>query len=178
MFCKGFSCSLRITHIITERFAHRFLSPLSLMLGSFFSHREHGGHGGFKRTYSFVESFFSHRAHRVHWAFWRTFRAHRTPPAYRVHRALLLKVAVTFCEIGWLNVSVECCVLCSSVFFCEKKNAPSLWDETRVNRWGVLSLTKDFSFSHRTHRFNRAFLRTISIPQNASGIQISQRPFN
>ena len=36
------------------------------------------------------------------------------------------------------------------------------------------SLTKDFSFSHRTHRANRAFLRTVSIPQKASGIQISQ----
>ena len=35
-----------------------------------------------------VGRFFSHRAHRVHWAFWRTFRAHRTPPAYRVHRTL------------------------------------------------------------------------------------------
>jgi len=32
----------------------------------------------------------------------------------------LIKVAVRFCEIGWLNVSVECCVFCSSVFFCEK----------------------------------------------------------
>ena len=29
-------------------------------------------------------------------------------------------------------------------------------------------------FSHRTHRFNRALLRTVSNPQNASGIQISQ----
>ena len=48
------------------------------------------------------------------------FRTHRRPPAYRVHRALLLKVAVRFCDIGWLNVSVECCVFCSSVFFCEK----------------------------------------------------------
>ena len=28
------------------------------------------------------------------------FRAHRRPPAYRVHRALLLKVAVRFCDIG------------------------------------------------------------------------------
>ena len=63
-----------------------------------------------------VGRFFSHRAHRVHGGFWRTFRAHRTPPAYRVHRALLLKVAVRFCEIGWLNVSVKVCVLCSSVF--------------------------------------------------------------
>ena len=49
------------------------------------------------------------------------FRAHRTPPAYRVHRALLPKVAVTFCEICRLNVSVKLCVFCSSVFFCEKK---------------------------------------------------------
>ena len=29
-------------------------------------------------------------------------------------------------------------------------------------------------FSHRTHRFNRPFLRTVSISQNASGIQNSQ----
>ena len=28
--------------------------------------------------------------------------------------------------------------------------------------------------SHRTHRSNRTHLRTVSIPQNASGIQISQ----
>ena len=59
--------------------------------------------------------FFSHRAHRVHGGFWRTFRAHRTPSAYRVHRALLPKMAVRFCEISWLNVSVGLCVFCSSV---------------------------------------------------------------
>ena len=35
--------------------------------------------------------------------------------------------------------------------------------------WGVGRF-----FSHRTHRLNRAFLRTISIPQKASGIQNSQ----
>ena len=28
------------------------------------------------------------------------FRTHRTPPAYRIHRAFQLKVAVRFCEIG------------------------------------------------------------------------------
>ena len=72
-------------------------------------------------TNNTLGSFISHRAHRVHWAFWRTFRAHRRPPAYRVHRALLLKVAVRFCDIGWLNVSVGLCVFCSSVFFCERK---------------------------------------------------------
>ena len=33
---------------------------------------------------------------------------------------------------------------------------------------------KDFSFSHRTHRSYRALLRTVSIPQKASGIQSSQ----
>ena len=39
--------------------------------------------------------------------------------------------------------------------------------------WGVGRF-----FSHRTHRFNRAFLRTVSNPQKAFGIQISQKPFN
>ena len=43
---------------------------------------------------------------------------------------------------------------------------------------GVFSLTLGSFFSHRAHRFNRTFLRTVSSPQNASGIQISQRPFN
>ena len=43
---------------------------------------------------------------------------------------------------------------------------------------GVFSLTLRNFISHRAHRFNRAFLRTVSSPQNASGIQISQRPFN
>ena len=52
------------------------------------------------------------------------FRAHRTPPAYRVHRALLLKMAVRFCEIGWLNVSVKLCVFCSSVFSVRNRTHP------------------------------------------------------
>ena len=34
--------------------------------------------------------------------------------------AFQLRLAVTLCDIGWLNVSVEPCVFCSSVFFCEK----------------------------------------------------------
>ena len=58
------------------------------------------------------------------------------------------------------------CVLFFCVI-CEKKNIGEL-------SWGVPSFTKDISFSHRTHRFNRTFLRTVSIPQNASGIQNSQ----
>ena len=71
-------------------------------------------------------SSFSHRAHRVNRAFWRTVRAHRRPSAYRAHRALLLKVAVTFCEIGWLNVSVKLCVFCSSVLSVRKNMSFSL----------------------------------------------------
>ena len=30
-------------------------------------------------------------------------------------------VAIRFCEIGWLNVSVECCVFCSSVLSVRKR---------------------------------------------------------
>ena len=39
---------------------------------------------------------------------------------------------------------------------------------------GLLTYFVKFFFSHRTHRFNRALLRTVSNSQNASGIQISQ----
>ena len=77
--------------------------------------------------------------------------------------AFQLRLAVTFCEIGWLNVSVDFCVFCSSVFSVRKRTIAKLADEF---------------FSHRTHRFNRTFLRTVSNSQNASGIQSSQRPSN
>ena len=40
--------------------------------------------------------------------------------------------------------------------------------------WKVLSFTLGTFISHRTHRFNRTFLRTVSNSQKASGIQISQ----
>ena len=42
-----------------------------------------------------------------------------------------------------------------------------------VRKRTIAKLAGEF-FSHRTHRFNRIFLRTVSRPQNASGIQISQ----
>ena len=82
------------------------------------------------------------------------FRTHRRPPAYRVHGALLLKVAVRFCEIGWLNVSVGLCVFCSSVFF--------LWEKecTLLMRLGLWDLLGSF-FSHRAHRVHWAFWRTF-----------------
>ena len=91
--------------------------------------------------------FISHRTHRFNRTFWRTFRTHRRPPAYRIHRTLLPKMAVRFCEIGWLNVSVECCVFCSSVFFCEKKN-------NCETRWRGFSLTERTEFTERlAHSF-------------------------
>ena len=71
-----------------------------------------GAWGGFSLT---LVSFFSHRAHRVHGAFCARFRNHRTPPAYRVHRALLLKMAVRFCDI--CRPQGLCGMLCV-LFFC------------------------------------------------------------
>ena len=52
------------------------------------------------------------------------------------------------------------CVFCSSVFFCEKKN--------------IVGVCVDSFFSHRAHRVHGGFKRTVSSPQNASGIQSSQ----
>ena len=88
------------------------------------------------------------------------FRAHRRPPAYREHRAFLLKMAVRFCE--FCRPQGLCEMLCV-LFFCT-----NLW-EKEYFRDSLRSF-----FSHRTHRFNRSFWRTISNPQKAFGIQNSQ----
>ena len=99
-------------------------------------------------------SFFSHRAHRVHGGFWRTFRAHRGPSAYRVHRALLPKMAVTFCEISWLNVSVALCVFCSSVYSVRNRTHP-LYEITHKQLAGeiFLSQSAQSSLSIFAHSF-------------------------
>ena len=102
------------------------------------------------------------------------FRVHRTPSAYRVHRALLPKMAVRFCDIGWLNVSVGLCVFCSSVFFCEKENAPSMWKITLEICWGVFSLNLGRFFLSQSAQSSLSFLAHISSTQKASGIQSSQ----
>ena len=66
-------------------------------------------------------------------------------------------------------------MFCSSVFFCEKKNTPSLKDETHVTRWGVFSLTELTEFTehfcaqfraHRTppaYRVHRALLLKVAV---------------
>ena len=43
-----------------------------------------------------------------------------------------------------------------------------------VTSTGLLAFFVKVFFSHRTHRSNRTFSTNVSIPQNASGIQISQ----
>ena len=59
-----------------------------------------------QHTNNTLGSFFSHRAHRVHWAFWRTFRAHRTPSAYRVHRALLpMKIPIRRQKAAYIHLT-------------------------------------------------------------------------
>ena len=68
-------------------------------------------------------------------------------------------MAVRFCVIGWLNVSVKPCVFCSSVFFCEKK-------KTLESRCGDFSLTELTDLTELS--------TSVSNPQNAFGIQISQ----
>ena len=98
--------------------------------------------------------FFSHRSHRFNGPFCALFRFHRRPPAYRIHRAFQLKVAVRFCEIGWLNVSVKPCVFCSSVIFCERKIVG-------YSQLGFFSLTLRRFFSHRAHRVHWVFWRTF-----------------
>ena len=110
---------------------------------------------------------FSHRAHRVHWAFWRTFRAHRTPSAYREHRGLSTKIS---CNVLWYRLTQCLCEMLCVLFFCV-----NLWEiECTLNEkrdaWDSLGRF----FSHRAHRVNRAFLRTVSTPQKAFSIQNSQ----
>ena len=83
-------------------------------------------------------------------------------------------LVVTFCEIGWFNVSVKPCVsvhLCKSV----RNRMQPRYEMRRMQVAGeFFFLTQGSFFSHRAHRFNRALLRTVSNPQKAFGIQISQ----
>ena len=114
----------------------------SFTLVTFFSHRAHGGHGGFKRTVSSPQD------------------SGPSPNPSPAGRGVICEVTPT----GLLTRVV-------GKFFSHGR---CLFLTRRIS----CSHTEDVFFSHRTHRFNRTHLRTVSIPQNASGIQISQRPFN
>ena len=75
-------------------------------------------------------------------------------------------VAVRFCEIGWLNVSVGLCVFCSSVYSVRNRTHP-LYEITHKQHAGEFFLSQSAQSSRR-------FLAHISSPQNAFGIQSSQ----
>ena len=60
------------------------------------------------------------------------------------------------------------------VFSLTQVSSFSYSGESFLSRRLVLSLILGSLFSHRTHRFNRTYLRTVSNSQNASGIQIPQ----
>ena len=79
-------------------------------------------------------------------------------------------LAVRFCEIGWLNVSVETCVFCSSVFSVRKRTHPL--DEIRPMRLAgesflsqrtflslteLTDLTEPFCAQFRAHRRPSAY---------------------
>ena len=133
--------------------------------------------------------FFSHRAHRFNGPFWRTVsipqKASGIQNSQNVktivdtnkgqHKADILLIGVSRWSLPFPSGEgpgegpLSFCPLCV-LFFCVL-----LWEK---EHWGVvcgvLFFTKDISFSHRTHRFNRTHLRTVSNPQNAFGIQNSQ----
>ena len=75
--------------VLWYRLTSCLCGPLCVLFICVFLWEIECSHCMIQHTNNTLGSFFSHRAHRVHWAFWRTFRAHRTPPTYRYHRALL-----------------------------------------------------------------------------------------
>ena len=83
---------------------------------------------------------------------------------------------------GWWWLAKDGCkVLCNRLTWCLCEDlcvlffCVFLWEIERTHsmRWHTNNLLGSF-FSHRTHRFNRTHLRTVSNSQNASGIQNSQ----
>ena len=75
-------------------------------------------------------------------------------------------LAVRFCEIGWLNVSVDLCVFCSSVFSVRNRPLPPC-EKERLRFAGEFFLSQSAQSS-------RSFLAHISSSQKAFGIQRTQ----
>ena len=68
---------------------------------------------------------------------WMTYRGISviTPLSIRRGAGGEASVAVMFCVIGWLNVSVGICLFCSSVFFCERKKV--LYEREKCSLWEI-----------------------------------------
>ena len=75
-------------------------------------------------------------------------------------------------DTEWWTVGVEGgqtplyepCIFCSPVFSVRKRTFLRIAGEVFLSQKIFLSLMAEIFFSHRTHRFNRTFLRTISSP--------------
>ena len=117
----------------------------SFMLDMFFSHRAHGGHGGFKRTVSSPQN------------------ASGIQSAQSVSAKDGCKVLWYLYAGGLLWNAVCSVLLCKSV---RKKRL-----RLAVGRFFFYA---GYVFLSQSAQSSRSFLRTVSSPQNASGIQSSQ----
>ena len=99
--------------------------------------------------------------------FTEVFSAHFEPTEGLRHteftEAFQLRLAVTFCEIGWLNVSVKPCVFCSSVLSVRKRILENCRGEFLLSQRVFLflteltDLTELFCVLFRTHRTPPAY---------------------
>ena len=94
-----------------------------------------------------------------------------------------MRITLTYLiRSGWFSAVIKRLLESDREYYLSRRTFLSLTEhtdftvvfKTHVGSLGVLFLTKDISFSHRTHRSNRIFLRTVSNSQKAFGIQISQ----
>ena len=85
------------------------------------------------------------------------------------YRRLYLRVVRVVSLVGCKDFSSFCWFLSGREVVCEVTLLGCLCEA-----WEVFSFTLESFFSHRAHRVHWAFLRTVSSPQNASGIQSSQ----
>ena len=97
--------------------------------------------------------------------------AHISSPqkAFGIQRTQSVSASVG-CKVLWIRLTWCLCEALCVLFICV-----FLWEIERTHsmRYGLWDSLGSF-FSHRTHRFNRTFWRTVSNSQKASGIQNSQ----
>ena len=142
------------------RYAHRYIASLSLTKGISFSHRTHRFDRPFLRTISNSQKASGIQISQSVKTIVDTNKGQ--------HKADILLIGVSRWSLpfppgeGSGEGPLSLWAFVYSVHLC------SLWEK---EHWRLIM---GRFFSHRTHRFNRAFLRTVSSPQNASGIQISQ----
>ena len=120
-----------------------------------------------EKTWDSVGSFISHRTHRSNRAFLRT--VSNPQKAFGIQNSQNV-IAKGGCNVLWYRLTWCLCAPLCVLFFCVL-----LWEieRTHLMRWHTNNSLGSF-ISHRAHRVHGAFLRTVSSPQKASGIQSSQ----